>query len=116
MFVWLRYSLGCPETKERETPDLGQREVNDKHSWMNFNDDSEISDNIRVEQGADELILTGSSTKDVPPKMLRSMLAGEFGDGSSNKLSGIGFHGIRVRTSPSSSGTFISFNCRKTSH
>jgi hypothetical protein len=82
-----------------------------------FNGDSETAAlNIRVEQGANELILTGSSAKDAPPKMLRSMTAAEFGDGSNNKLCRAGFHGLHVRNSPSSSGTFISFNCGKTSH
>jgi hypothetical protein len=114
------YSLGCPETKEEKDARLGarkgQRQAFVDELQKSFNGDSETAAiNIRVEQGADELILTGSSAKDIPPKMLRSMTAAGFGDGTSNKLCSVGFHGLRVRSSPSSSGTLISFNCGKTS-
>jgi len=115
------YSLGCPETKEEKDVRLeaqrGQRQAFVDELQKSFNGDSETAAlNIRVEHGTNELIMTGSSAKDVPQKMLRSMLAAEFGDGSSNKLCGVGFRGLRVRSSPSSSGTFISFNCGKTSN
>jgi len=82
-----------------------------------FNSDSEVAAlGIRVEQGTDELILTSSSANDVPPKIFRSMFAAGVGDVSSNNLCGVGFRGLRVRSSPSSSGVFISFNCGKASH
>jgi hypothetical protein len=115
------YSLGCPETKEERDARLEaqkvQRQAFVDELQRNFNSDSGIASlNIRVEQGANELIMTGSSANDVPPKMFRSMIAAEFGNGSNNKLCDVGFHGLRVRTRPSSSGTLISFNCGKTSH
>jgi hypothetical protein len=115
------YSLGCPETKEERDSRLeaqkGQRQTFVDELQNRFDSDSGVASlGIRVEQGANELILTASSANDVPPKLFRSMLAAEFGDGSNNKLCDVGFHGLRVRSSTSNSGTFISFNCGKTSH
>jgi len=115
------YSLGCPETKEERDARLEaqreQRQAFVDQLQKSFNSDSEIAAlGIHVEQGANELVLTSSSVKDVPTKVFRSMLADEFGDGSSNKLCGVGFRGLRVRSDPSTSGVFLSFNCGKTSH
>jgi hypothetical protein len=114
------YSLGCPETKEERDARLearkGQRQAFVDELQRSFNGDSETAAlNIWVEQGADELILTGSSANDVPLKMFRSMISAEFGDGTSNKLCSVGFHGLRVKSNSSSSGAFIPFNCGKTS-
>jgi hypothetical protein len=113
------YSLGCPETKEERAARLeaqrSQRQEFVDQLQNRFNSDSEVAAlGIHVEQAADELILTSSSAKDVSPQVFRSMLVQQFSDSSGNKLCNVGFRGLRVRTSPSSGGTFISFGCGKT--
>jgi hypothetical protein len=112
------YSL-CPETKEDRDARLdaqkGQRQAFVDELQQKFSSDSGIASlDILVEQGAGELILTSPSANEVPIKLLRSMIADS--DDSNSNLCSIGFHGLRVRSSPSSSGRFITFNCGKTSH
>jgi len=112
------YSL-CPETKEerdaRSDAQKGQRQAFVDVLQQRFSSDSGIASlDIRVEQGAGELILTSPSAKDAPIKLLRSMITDS--DGGTGNLCGIGFQGLRVRSSSSSSGRFISFNCGKTSN
>jgi hypothetical protein len=113
-----KYSL-CPETKEERGARLdaqkGQRQAFVNELQQRFNNDSGIASlDILVEQGTGELILTSPSAKDAPIKLLRSMIADS--DDDTRHLCGIGFYGLRVRSSPSSSGRFISFNCGKTSN
>jgi hypothetical protein len=115
------YSMGCPESKEERQARLGalkgQRQQFVEQLQNSFSSDPEVAAlGIRVEQAVDELIMTAPSSANVSPKLLRSVVSSEFGDGSSNKLCGVGFHGLRVRSSPSSNGTFISFDCGKTNH
>lgn len=92
------HSLGCPGTKEERESRLeaqrSQRQAFVDKLQASLNSGAESEGDIQVEQGADVLILTGASAKDVPPKMFRSMFEAEFGDGSDNKLCSVGFRAL----------------------
>jgi hypothetical protein len=104
------YSLGCSATREEMAGRLQARAEFVNGLQSDFNRDPDLQD-IKVAQAGKELIITAPAFKGMSPQQMRAMFGAHSGQ-QANACS-IGFKGVRVKTEPSSGGTFISYNCPK---
>jgi uncharacterized protein YnzC (UPF0291/DUF896 family) len=108
------YSLGCPESKEERAARLQARAAKRQEFVAglqnDFKSDADLQE-IQVTQTSEELVITSPSFKGMPPQQMRAMFDAQFDQ--QNNACGLGFKGLRVKTGPSSAGTFISYNCPK---